>query len=247
MSYPPRTLISEPFAGQIETIEKAMIEVQSQPLSYYGRRSNSANTGKPNNMVNANMANNGIRSQTSAGGHLGPLNMGLAHTQSPHASSALLHAGKSGTGPNTRDFYQNNKYGYYPSTQPLDLYGGNFRNTTQLGARAGSGLATAPANPGLHSTTTGPVGMTPHIPQVFNDDKVFSVPAAESPVLKKNDGLSTFDPFGSEFSGYGTQGLLFLPMFGSSSKILGSGYSSPSTNIWGSNSKSMAGDAAVWG
>lgn len=40
MSYPARTLISEPFVSQIDTIDKTWLEVQNQPSSYFPRRSN---------------------------------------------------------------------------------------------------------------------------------------------------------------------------------------------------------------
>ncbi|KAM9918249.1 hypothetical protein OXX80_013019 [Metschnikowia pulcherrima] len=250
----PRTLVSEPFASQMETIEKALIEVQSQPLPYYGRRGTNAN----------NNARSPANNQAS-------VNTGLASGQGPH--NHPHNPTKPGQGGN---FVQNNKYGYYsaqPSTQSfnqtqnmpsLDYYATNYRNQASFGPRhpsvghqnspgLGGGASinnfVAPSN--LHSS----VGVTPHIPQVFNDEKVYSAPhlgvsTGESPSLmdaSKQGEFSTFDPFGNDLAGYGTQSQLFSPMFSSSSNIMNTNYASPSTNIWGNNTKSMAGDAAVWG
>ncbi|GEQ70318.1 hypothetical protein JCM33374_g3994 [Metschnikowia sp. JCM 33374] len=294
MSCPRRTLISEPFACQIEAIEKATIEVQNQPLPYYSRRQNptapSAGTGVRHSVGSVSGPN-----ATGAGGlALGQTSHAHAHpippTQGPghnHATSSLAtnganhgptHAGAHGqptkAGHGMSNFPHNNKYPYFSQQQqqqqqqPLDLYTNNYRVNGVLGSRGGSNVNPSQSTsalgsvtgdlgsvPGLHSSM-GPVSMTPHIPQVFKDDTMFPVGTGlmsnpgDSPVLmdaKKIDGLSTFDPFGTELSGYSGQGSLFSPIFNSSSNILGSTYNSPSSNIWGNTGKRMAGDAAVWG
>ncbi|OBA20479.1 hypothetical protein METBIDRAFT_199779 [Metschnikowia bicuspidata var. bicuspidata NRRL YB-4993] len=250
MTCPPRALVSEPFACQVETVERALIEVQSQPLSYYGRRGNNTNTAA------RNLPQMGL----SAASHslMGPANMGSL--LNPHVPGQQT-AGKPGHGAGAGAFFANSKYGFYaPNNQrpqthqnpppAMDVYGNTYR-----GASGPSGLALggSPAAAGFH-VPLGAGGLTPHIPQVFNDEKVFVGGAVgnlgDSPALmdaKKQDALATFDPFGSEFSGQGSHGLLFLPMFSSPRQILGSAYSSTSSNIWGNSGKSMTGDAAVWG
>lgn len=229
MLYPSRTLISEPFVSQIETIDKTWIEVQNQPSSYFPRRNN-----RPVN------ASNGIPSHQSQQGLL------LGHSSN-----------------------QFNKYSSYYSTQQ-DYYG-NYRsannnntghnfngvNNFNIGSVAGvkSALPIPKSAVGLvndrmgNSTAAGmsPVSNVAQIPEVFSDNKVFGKPTTGSSSTggfmdSKPDSFSAFDPFAGDSSNNFFQ----LPMFNSSSNILGSNLSSTSSNIWGNNNKTIS-DAAVWG
>lgn len=226
MSYSPRVLVSEPFVNQVEVIEKTLIEVQSQPSSYYGRRNNRA-----------------------AYGGYGAVQGQLAQQQQP---------------PQQQQYYS--KYNHYAlqqpqqqqypqGSQPVDHYGGyrggagvNAARRGTVGASMG-GSKHGSVSSGSVSSESVPMPMMSvplvssapaYAPQVFSDDKVYG---GFNDTAKPN--LARFDPFGGEAAEYRGSAFLQQPLFNSSSSILGSNFTSTSSNIWGDTNK--ANDAAVWG
>lgn len=218
MEYPTRTLVSEPFVNQIEVIEKALIELQNQPSSYYGRRNRPA----------SNVASGAAASLTSQGSakagykygyYSQPLGQGQNGLQAQGGLQAVGHS-QTLAGMQHGQTLQSGSQG-----QSLQGHGQNLQGLGLRGAR--------PMD--LYGGFRSGVSGTTHIPQVFEDDKF----AADS---KRAESFSTFDPFGSgaKFD----QGTGFAPLFNSS---MGTHFPATTSSIWGSTNKGVAGDAAVWG
>ncbi|EEQ41190.1 predicted protein [Clavispora lusitaniae ATCC 42720] len=235
--YPTRPLVFEAFVSQVELIEKTLIEVQNQPASYYGRRNNRPNMGQ------------NTQTHTNAHSYYNKYN----------------------------NFYQSQQQQQQPSVYGGDYYGGyrnsprsvidnsssqmnqpgvvQVGQVGQVGQSAVTGVSPSGASLGLSLGETQPnmpvVNGSGGLfgPQVFTDRGVFSSQngkGAFSEQTKKSTGLSTFDPFGIYANEY-AQSAAYPPLFNSSNDILGSSFSSNSTNIWGDTNKSVANDAAVWG
>lgn len=220
MLYPSRTLISEPFVSQMETIDKTWIEVQNQPSSYFPRRNNRS--------VNAPNAIPSHQNQPST---------------LPGLSSNQFN--KYSYYPTQQDYYGN--YRSNVTVGGGNTFGGasSFGSVPSIGSVGGvkSSLPKHYNDRMGNSTAMSPVSNVAQIPEVFSDSKVFGKPASSSGFMdSKPESFSSFDPFASDSSSTFFQ----LPMFNSSSNILGSNLSSTSSNIWGSNNKTIS-DAAVWG
>lgn len=109
-------------------------------------------------------------------------------------------------------------------------------------ASVGSSSHVSPVTPVTPVSSMHPVSNVPQIPEVFCEERVFGKVASPPFSDAKLGTFATFDPFASD-----SQGPLFqLSLFNSSSSILGTNFSSNSTNIWGNTNKSVT-DAAVWG
>lgn len=224
MLYPSRTLISEPFVSQMETIDKTWIEVQNQPSSYFPRRNN-----RPVN------ASNGMPSHQNQAGSI----QGLSSNQ----------FNKYSYYPTQQDYYGNYRNNNNSNnTVGVNTFNGvsSFGSVPNIGS-VGGVKSSLPKPSGLVNdrmgTAMSPVSNVAQIPEIFSDSKVFAKPATSSGFMdSKPESFSSFDPFASDSSGTFFQ----LPMFNSSSNILGSNLSSTSSNIWGSNNKTIS-DAAVWG
>lgn len=241
MAYPTRPLISVPFASQMETVEKALIEHQTHPASFYGRRTRgpAAYPGLGPHSPLQPLGTHGLqahgKTQNSDSVH-------AAQLGGARGLGMLTGSGISGTTPSLEQ-------GGAVDPAPGKMKGyPRYYYKPEPGMR-GRAEMDADSGPMVFSQTE-PIGV-PHIPQVFNDKSTFGATGMGlGPSLldtqKPHESLATFDPFGSGDAMAGL-GLRFLPIFNSSNPLLGSSFTPASSNIWGSSGKRLAGDAAVWG
>lgn len=242
MSYPSRPLVSEPFVGQIETIDKTWIEVQNQPSTYFPRRNNRALNGNGN--MNA---------------HQSPTLAPSSNYNKYYYSGQQEYYGNYR--PNTNTNASVNAASNTINGMANMGNMGGISGMPGMGVNPGSGLSVGGAANGMNSMGGSNGGVSPNglgakalnkPPSLMSDrlgsgnsmspvSNVAQIPEVFGKMSSSPETFSTFDPFND------TSGTLFqLPLFNSSSNILSSNFTSTSSNIWGNSNKGIS-DAAVWG
>lgn len=193
MSPEPRPLVLEPFANQLETIEKALIEVHNQPSSYFGRRNRPINNGSHSNIMNSSNSNknsninsniNTVGTNTNSHTNIHTIinaninsninsNINNTNLSSSINNISNMNHNKNAAGPNINSNVNSMGYaarnsaakGFYPQYE----YQMDYHEYRNIMAREMAPALDSAAQAFPYDRTS-----RSHIPQVFHDDKVFS-------------------------------------------------------------------------